>query len=185
MSTTICPFETPSATPSFPNSTASTCGVSGTMMITTSACSATSLPVLQTTPPAETSSGAMGTTSCRNRRWPAAWRWAAIGRPMVPRPIKPISIISTPLRRFCLCIGRQRGVPAEALGRRGPRLVFAPDPATITNSVEMPEQEGIVDLAGPRLVAAGIVGKLDMGDVGQMFLQGPRDVALHHLHVVD
>src|SRR5881275_3140238 len=107
---------------------------------------------------------------------------------MVPRPIKPISIISTPLCLFLLSwsgIGRQRGVPTEALDRRRPRLVFAPDPATITNSVEMAEQEGIVDLAGARLVAAGVVGKLDMGDARQVLLHGARDVALHHLHVVD
>src|SRR5438552_1673079 len=86
---------------------------------------------------------------------------------MVPRPIKPISIISTPLCPFLLLwsgIGRQRGVPTEALDRRRPRLVFAPDPAAITNSVEMAEQEGIVDLARARLIAAGIIGELDMRD---------------------
>src|SRR6266540_3374781 len=188
MSTTICPFESPAATPSCPNNTASTCGVSGTMMMTTSAFSATSLPDLQTTPPSATSSGAIGPTSCRNRRWPAACRWRAIGRPMVPRPIKPISIISnSPLSFLASCsgIGRQRGVPTEALDRRRPRLIFAPDPAAITNSVEVPEQEGIVDFAGARLIAAGIIGKLDMSDARQMFLQGARNVAFHDLHVVD
>src|SRR6187431_2021467 len=105
---------------------------------------------------------------------------------MVPSPIKPISIISTPVRRFFASgIGRQCGVPTEALDRCRPRLVFAPDPAAITNSVEMAEQEGIVDLAGARLMAAGIVGNLNMGDVRQMSLQRARNVALHHLHVVD
>src|SRR5215203_4069337 len=85
----------------------------------------------------------------------------------------------------CSSISRQRGVPTEALDRRRPRLVFAPDPAAITNSVEMAEQEGIVDLAGTRLVAAGIIGKLDMGDAGQVLLHGARNIALHDLHVVD
>ena len=66
-------------------------------------------------------------------------------------------------------------MPAETVDRRRPRLVFAPDPATITNSVEMPEQKGIVDLAGPRLVAAGVIGELHMGDAGQMLLQRSRD----------
>jgi hypothetical protein len=49
----------------------------------------------------------------------------------------------------------------------------------------MAEQEGIVDLSGAGLVAAGIVGELDVGDPAEMFLQAARDVALHHLHVVD
>ena len=40
-------------------------------------------------------------------------------------------------------------------------------------------------LAGPRLVAAGVVGKLHMGDAGEVLLQAARDVALHDLHVVD
>ena len=76
-------------------------------------------------------------------------------------------------------------MPSEAVDRRRPRPVFAPDPATITNSVEMPEQEGIVDLAGAGLVAAGIVGKLNVRNMSQVLLQASRDVTLHHLHVVD
>src|SRR4029450_4608969 len=107
---------------------------------------------------------------------------------MVPRPMKPISIISnSPLFFFASCssIGRQRGVPTEAFDRRRPRLVFAPDPAAITNSVEMAEQEGIVDLAGARLVAPGIIGQLDMGDARQVLLQAARNVAFHNLHMVD
>src|SRR5689334_5923841 len=98
---------------------------------------------------------------------------------MVPRPIKPISIISnSPLSFLASCsgIGRQCGVPSEAFDRRRPRLVFAADPAAITNSVEMAEQEGIVDLAGAGFVAAGVVGKLDMGDAGQVFLQASRNI---------
>src|SRR5437763_14604720 len=100
---------------------------------------------------------------------------------MVPRPIKPISIISTPLCLFLLSwsgIGRQRGVPTEALDRRRPRLVFGPDPAAITNSVEMAEQEGKVDVARTRLIAAGIIGQLDTGGAWQGVLQAARDVAL-------
>ena len=49
----------------------------------------------------------------------------------------------------------------------------------------MPEQEGIVDFTGARLIAAGIVGKLDMGNAREMLLQASRDVAFHYLHVVD
>src|SRR5258705_648339 len=78
-----------------------------------------------------------------------------------------------------------RGVPSEAIDRRRPRLVFASDPAAIADRVAMAEQEGIVDLSGAGLVAAGIVGELDMGDAAEMLLQAPRDVDLHHLHVED
>src|SRR4029079_9180038 len=92
---------------------------------------------------------------------------------------------NSPYAFSCSGIGRQRGVPTEALYGRRPRLVFAPDPAAITNSVEMAEQEGIVDLARPRLIAAGVVGELDMGDAGEVPWQASRDAALHDLHVVD
>jgi hypothetical protein len=42
-------------------------------------------------------------------------------------------------------IERQRRVTSETIDRRGPRLVPAPDPAAITNSVGRPEQEGAED----------------------------------------
>src|SRR4029078_1524069 len=96
-----------------------------------------------------------------------------------------IDHFNSPYAFSCSGIGRQRGVPTEAFNGRRPRLVFAPDPATITNSVEMTEQEGVVDLAGPRLVAAGVVGELDMGDVGQVLLQASGNITFHYLHVVD
>src|SRR3569623_3365270 len=166
MSTTSLPLEMPLATPSWPNSTASTCGVSGTMMMTASASSATSLADLQATPPAAISSGATGATSCRRTLWPAARRWPAIGRPMVPSPMKPMSIISV----VSSSLEGLRGMPGQAFQRRGARLVFAADPAAIADRVEMAEQEGIVDLAGAGLVAAGIVRELDVGDAVEMLL---------------
>ena len=102
---------------------------------------------------------------------------------MVPRPMKPISIISNSPWSFLGSwsgIERQRRVPSEAITDGCPRLMFTPDPAAITNSVEMPEQEGIVDLACAGLVAAGIVGELNMRDPWQMFCRlsprlGPRE----------
>jgi hypothetical protein len=51
-------------------------------------------------------------------------------------------------------------VPSEARDGGCLRLVFAADPAAISNVVKMPEQKRIVDLAGAGLVATGIVGKL-------------------------
>ncbi len=53
MSTTVLPFDRPAATPSSPNSTASTSGVSGTIRKTMSACLATSAAVAQRVAPAE------------------------------------------------------------------------------------------------------------------------------------
>src|SRR5437879_1955349 len=185
MSTTILPFESPSATPLAPNRTAFTCGVSGTIMMTTSDCSATSLPDLQTTSPAATSSCEMGPTSQRNSRCPAVWRCLAIGRPIVPKPIKPTSIISIFLFCVRLCVGCLYRIPAEAFSGGGLRLVFATNPAAISDPVETSKQEGIIDLSRARFVATGIVGQLNMRDTIEMFLQRSRDVALHHLHVVD
>ncbi len=52
MSTTVLPRESPCATPSSPNSTASTSGVSGTIVMTTSDLCATSFGLLQAMPPA-------------------------------------------------------------------------------------------------------------------------------------
>src|SRR5258708_19159937 len=99
----------------------------------------------------------MGPTSCRNRRCPAAWRWPAIGRPMIPRPMKPTSIIGILLPRR-LCVDRLGRVPPEAFDGGCFRLVFAANPAAISHLVEMPEQKRIADLSGARFVAAGIVG---------------------------
>src|SRR4051812_33453178 len=84
-----------------------------------------------------------------------------------------------------LGIEGERRVPAETVDGRRPRLVFAPHPTAISDRIEMPEEERIVDLTGAGFVAAGVVGELDMGDARQVLLQASRDVALHHLHMVD
>ena len=46
-------------------------------------------------------------------------------------------------------------------------------------------EERIVDLARPRLVPAGIVGDLDVRDAVEVCLDGPGEIPLHDLHVVD
>src|SRR5690242_13917227 len=78
-----------------------------------------------------------------------------------------------------------RCMPAEPVDCCGSRLVFTSHPATIADRIEMTKQERIVDLARSRLIAAGIVGKLDMGDARQMLLRGASDIALHDLHVIN
>src|SRR5258708_13816241 len=77
------------------------------------------------------------------------------------------------------------GVPSEAFGGGRPRLVFAANPATISDLVEISKQKRIVDLAGAGFIAAWIIRELDMRDTREMLLQGPRDIALHPLHMID
>src|SRR5882762_5031644 len=89
MSTRILPFERPLATPSCENSTCSTSGVSETMVKTISDFSATSRHELQTTAPLSMRSCGSFLRPQRNSRWPAPCRWPAMGRPMMPRPMKP------------------------------------------------------------------------------------------------
>src|SRR6476469_5333267 len=103
-----------------------------------------------------------------------------MGRPMVPRPMKPMLVMSDFLIKWRLSSNERKGpVPSEAVDRRRPRLVFAAEPATIADCIEMAKQERIVDFAGTRLVAAGIIGKLDMRDARQVLLHGAGDIALH------
>src|ERR1700761_4781577 len=78
-----------------------------------------------------------------------------------------------------LRLERMHRMPGQAFQRRRPRLVFAADPAAITDRIEMTEQEGVVDLAGARLMTAGIVGELDMGNARKMPLDGAGEIALH------
>src|ERR1700730_12123331 len=102
---------------------------------------------------------------------------------MIPRPMKPTSIIL--IVPSALCVDGLSRVPPEAFGGGRLRLVFAADPAAISDPVEMSKQEGIVDLPGAGLVAAGIVGQLHMGNAAKAVLQRWRDITLHHLHVID
>ncbi len=64
-------------------------------------------------------------------------------------------------------------------------LYSAPTHPVIADPVEMSVEEGIVDLARPRLVSSGIVRKLDMRDAVEVRLDGTGEIPLHDLHVVD
>jgi hypothetical protein len=94
MSTTTLPALSPSATPLGPNSTAATSGVSGTIVMTTSARSATSLPLAHAVPPASVSADGTPERLCRNSSWPPLMRCSAMGAPMIPRPMKPTLAIA-------------------------------------------------------------------------------------------
>ena len=94
MSTTILPADRPSATPFSPNRTAATSGVSGTIVMMISERSATSLPLPQTAAPPSTSSCGIGTRSCTNNACSPVCRCPAMGRPMMPSPMKPTFAMS-------------------------------------------------------------------------------------------
>ena len=96
MSITSVPCFSPSATPPAPNSTASTSGVSGTMMMTTSDFAATDFASATTSAAARISAVRLA-RSGTIRSWPPFFRLSAIGRPMMPRPMKPIFMVSLPV----------------------------------------------------------------------------------------
>src|SRR5688572_3844234 len=99
MSTTSLPGLSPSAAPPGANSAASTCGVSGTIVMITSAASATCLQLAQALAPWSSSACGSGARSCRNSVWPPVMRWPAIGRPIVPTPISPTFMVLLPCWR--------------------------------------------------------------------------------------
>src|SRR3546814_2854336 len=111
---------------------------------------------------------------------------------LMPRPMNPIFAMPFRSFRLSLCGLFRRGAggevgaqPAEAPGGAGLGLVLAADPALVAHAVDGVEQEGVVDLAAARLVAAGIVGELHVRDLAEVLLDGACQVALHHLHVIE
>ena len=94
MSTTILPRVSPSATPFAPNSTFSTSGVSGTMVMMMSAFCATSFALAHALPPAAVSSCGTPLRLCRKSVWPPLMRFSAMGLPMMPRPTNPMLLIA-------------------------------------------------------------------------------------------
>src|SRR3954463_15936584 len=140
MSTTILPDDRPSAAPLRPNSAASTCGVSGTIVMTTSPDLAASLPESQALPPAPVSSSGTGLMSYRWSSCPPLIRLWAMGRPMMPSPMKPTFMLCLP--RYRRGSARPARQPAEPCGRGRLRLVLEPPPALVTLAVEEIEDEG-------------------------------------------
>src|SRR5690606_27147275 len=113
---------------------------------------------------------------CRYSVWPPASRWPAMGRPMTPRPIKPIFM------KLSSLIGLH---PAEARTGIVLGLVFAADEAVIAKPVELVEHEIVIDLARARFVAPRVVGDLDVSDAVAEPLEGRHQVTLHDLHVIE
>src|ERR1700751_5437931 len=76
-------------------------------------------------------------------------------------------------------------VPSEACDGSRLRLVFAADPAAISDLIKMSEQKRIVDLAGAGFVTTWIIGELNMGNTCKVLAQRRSKITFHHLHVVD
>src|SRR5437867_8672731 len=106
----------------------------------------------------------------------------AIGDPMIPSPMNPISMWSP---RCLLLFDAVCRAPAEAVAGLAFRFVLAADPAVVADRVQESEQESIVDLAGAGFVAAWVVGELEVRDARQILLNGVGELAFHPLHVID
>src|SRR5688500_11139448 len=98
--------------------------------------------------------------------YPAMIRLVAIGRPMMPRPMKPTVVMSA-----ISFVGRVSpggpafpGQPFEAALARPTRHVLQPHPAAVAGLLEPAEVAVQVDVAGAWFVAAGGVGDLDVPD---------------------
>src|SRR4051794_40360163 len=184
MSTTVLPGARPSATPPGPNSTVSTSGVSGTMVMITSAFSAAAAGDAHARPPAATRSAGTSRRVLRNSSCPPRIRCPAIGAPMMPSPIKPPFMACPPPNGGC-ARGAVRRKPPQTRRGRGLRLVLAPNPARVARPVKRREQDGIVDLPRARLVTAGVVGDLDVRDPVLERAERREKLAGHALLVVE
>src|SRR6516165_1535476 len=102
-----------------------------------------------------------------------------MGRPMMPSPINPTFISLPPQVRPVSFAAKIFGGPAKPGACAGCRLVFTSDPAQISLTLEHSEYEAIVDFACPWLVAAGIVGDLDMSDAIPQSAEGRRQLPVH------
>src|SRR5258706_12734021 len=67
-----------------------------------------------------------------------------------------------------LCVDHLVRVPPKAFGGSRLRLVFAADPAGISDVVKMWKKEGVVDLSGAGFVASGVCGQLQVMSRKQM-----------------
>src|SRR5437588_1496739 len=119
MSTTVLPRDSPSATPDLPNNTASTCGVSGTIVMITSLRFATSRPDSQPLTPLSVSEDGTGLRSKTCSEWPAVTRLAAMGVPMIPSPTNPTFMSCLSVLLLYRAAHRRYGFSRSELWRGG------------------------------------------------------------------
>src|SRR5215218_3757652 len=117
-------------------------------------------------------------------------RFLAMGLPMMPSPINPIGAPSKSAIKLLPLPVSWRPEPHVSQPREGglggvPRPVFETHPAIVSGIVQRLQDEGIVDLPGPGLVASGTVGDLHVTD--QVDSGGDRgsQIPAHSLSVVD
>ena len=72
--------------------------------------------------------------------------------------------------------------PCQCFSRRD---VFAPDPAFVRELVQKREQVGIIDFTNIWLMPTGYSGNLYMAGNGQVAMNVIRELATHHLGVVN
>src|SRR4249919_9408 len=123
---------------------------------------------------------------------PALTRCAAIGPPMIPKPMKPIVVICTPL-----AVG-QRGraasasggspfwrQPSERVGALPTGLVLQAYPAVVASSREPAEVVVDVEGSGARLIAARSVCDLHVADPASARIDSGIHVVAVDSQVVD
>src|SRR5690349_14774618 len=172
MSMTTAPSRQPASTPPSPASTDCTAAASASMVITTSQAAASPAGDSASVAPAAASGAALAAVRFHTVSGaPLAARRSAIGRPMCPRPMKPIFIVRC---SSCgaHCAGSLRGAgrdPGLAATRRGVqvRLAFPPGAEGAA--------DGEVPLPGDQQFLGGEFGD-DLAAIGgdDQFLLDPR-----------
>src|SRR3712207_5151641 len=119
-------------------------------------------------------------------------RLRAMGLPMIPSPTKPTfsAILSLLLKLEIsdahLAAAHPFGDPREAvLGSVGGGVVLQAHVPVVADLLERAEDKSVVDLARPRLPAAGRVRHLYVPDGARVLAQVRHQVPLHPLHVVE
>src|SRR4051794_18857739 len=121
---------------------------------------------------------------------PAFTRLAAIGPPMMPRPMKAtvvMSVVLSGIRRRRSERGGALGAgePVEGVGAGAAGLVLQTDPAVVARGRDAAQVAVDVEAAGAGLVAAGVVGDLDVPDPARRGRDRLLDVVAVDGQVVD
>src|SRR5512135_1873369 len=73
----------------------------------------------------------------------------------------------------------------EAFASDSDGLIFATYPTCIAGLIDGAQQVGEIDFTGTRLMPSGIIRQLDVTYLAQFIQNGGREVAFHHLHMID
>src|SRR4051812_34162193 len=113
-------------------------------------------------------------------------RFSAIGLPMIPSPMKPTvsaisrSFLESQIRHRNVSTTQFPGQPVEAFPRRlRLRVVLQAYIAFVAESIQLAEDERVVDLTRTGLPASRRVGDLDVPDPGDELAKVRHEVTLH------